>query len=80
MQDNADIFAGSLLISYCSFPSLTLSSFVMINFYIVFKSFFLKLEELPDARVVSKTKKEYGFSAHLFPAHGVSEIHDGEDL
>ena len=32
----------------------------MINFYIVSKRFFLKREELFDARVVSITKSEYG--------------------
>ena len=59
-ENYADIFAPSLLISYCSFSSLILSSIVMINF-ILSKRFFLKREELSDARVVSITKKEYGF-------------------
>ena len=59
-ENYADIFAPSLLISYCSFSSLILSSIVMIN-YILSKRFFLKREELSDARVVSITKKEYGF-------------------
>ena len=63
--DNADIFAASLLISYCSFSSLILSSIVMINFYILSKRFFLKHEELSDARVVSITTKEYGFAVHF---------------
>ena len=34
----------------------------MINFYIFPKRFFLKREELSDARVVSITKKESGFA------------------
>ena len=35
----------------------------MINFYILPKRFFLKREELSDARIVSITKKEYGSAA-----------------
>ena len=58
--DNADIFAAFLLISYCNFSSLILSSVVMTNFYIVSKRFFLKRGALFDERVVSITKKEYG--------------------
>ena len=38
----------------------------MINFYIFSKRFFLKREESSDARVVSITKKENGFSVHFF--------------
>ena len=34
-------------------------------FYIVSKIFFLKHEDLSDARVVSITKKEYGFAVHF---------------
>ena len=34
----------------------------MINFYVLSKRFSLKREELSDARVVSITKNEYGFS------------------
>ena len=37
----------------------------MNNFYILSKIFFLRREELSDARVVSITKKEYGFAVHL---------------
>ena len=33
-DDDADIFAASLLTSYCSFSSLILSSINVINFYI----------------------------------------------
>ena len=36
----------------------------MISFYILSKRFFLKREELSDAREVSITKKEYGFAVH----------------
>ena len=37
----------------------------MISFYILSKRFFLKREELSDARVASITKKEYGFAVHF---------------
>ena len=50
-DDDAYIFAAFLLIPYCSFSSLILSSIVMISFYILSKRFFLKREELSDARV-----------------------------
>ena len=36
-DDNADIFAASLLISYCNFSSLILLSTVRINYYIFSK-------------------------------------------
>ena len=65
-DDNADIFAAFLLRSCCNFSSLILSLIVMINFYILSKRFFLKCKELPDARVVSITKKEYGFVVHFY--------------
>ena len=42
-----------LLVSYCSFFSLILSSLVMISFNIFYKIFFLKCEKVSDARVVS---------------------------
>ena len=63
-DENADIFAASLLILYCTFSFLFLSSVVMIIVYILTKIFILKREELSDARVVSITKKEYGSSIH----------------
>ena len=50
LDDNADIFAASLLILYYSFSSLILSSIVMSRFYILSKRFFPKREELSDAR------------------------------
>ena len=42
IDDNADIFATSLLISYCSFSSLILLSIVRISFYILSKRLLLK--------------------------------------
>ena len=63
--DNGYIFAASVLISYCSFSSLILSSIVMINFNVLTKRFFPKHEELSDARVVSITWNEYGFTVHF---------------
>ena len=56
-DDNADIFAASLLLSYCSFSSLILSSVAMIRFYVLFGRYFLKRKELSDARVASITRK-----------------------
>ena len=65
LVDNADIFAASQLISYGSFPSLILSSIAMIIFYFLSKRFFLKHEELSDARVALITENEYGFTVHF---------------
>ena len=65
-ENNADIFAVSLLISHYSFSSLTLSSLVMINFHILSKRFMLKRKELSDARVLSITKKRVWFFRTLF--------------
>ena len=48
-DNNVDIFDASLLILCCNFSSLILSSIVVINFYL---SFFLKRDELSDARRV----------------------------
>ena len=66
LDDNAVIFAASLLISYYNFSSLILWSIVMISFYILSERFFLKCKGLFDARVTSITKKEYGFAAHFY--------------
>ena len=55
--DNADAFAASQIISYCSFWSLILS-IVMISFYFLSKRFFLKQGGLSDARVASIIKKK----------------------
>ena len=62
-DDNADTFAASLLVSYCSFSSLILSS--VVSYYILSKRFFLKRKGLFDARVASITKKEYGFAVNF---------------
>ena len=64
-EDNADIFTASLLISYCSFSSLILSSLIMISFYILSEILFLKRKGLSDARVVSITKSKYGFAVNF---------------
>ena len=37
----------------------------MIKFYILSKRFFLKRKKLSDAKVVSITKKEYGFAVYI---------------
>ena len=44
-NDKADIFAASLLISNYTYSSLTLSSIIVVNFYILSKRSFLKREE-----------------------------------
>ena len=61
-DNNADFFAASLLMSYCSFPSLILS---LKTFYIFSKRFFLKRKALSNARVVSISKNEHGFALHF---------------
>ena len=64
-DDNADIFAASLIISYCIFSSVILSSIFITSFYILSEIFFLKRKGLSDARVVSIIKKEHGFAVHF---------------
>ena len=56
-DDKADSFSDSLLVSYCNFSSLFLSTFVMIIFYIFSGRFFLKREELSEVRVAPTTTK-----------------------
>ena len=63
---NADIFTASMLISYCSFSSLILSSVVTISFHVPCKKLFLKCKELSDAKVVSFTKEECGLAEIFF--------------
>ena len=64
-DDNADICSDSFLKLYCGFSSLILLSTVMISFYMLSKRFFLKREDLSDARVASIIKKEYRFAVHV---------------
>ena len=65
-DDKADVFAASLLITYCSFPSSIWSSVVMILLYIYFKTFFLiNLKGLSDGEVVSLTEKEYDSAVYV---------------
>ena len=66
--------ATSLLISYCSFPSLILSSIVMINFFILSKRFFLKRKGSSDARVATMAKEEYVFSTIFIKVHKVLKV------
>ena len=57
-EDNADIFAASLLILYYNFSSLMLSSIIVFSsFYILSERFFLKREASSDAAVALITKK-----------------------
>ena len=55
-------FAGS----NCNFPCLILTPVFLISFYILSKRFFPKCKGLFDARVVSITKKGYGFAVHFY--------------
>ena len=64
-DNKADIFAASLLISYCNYLSLILSSIVMVSFYFLSKRFFMKYKGLSDARVASITKKECGLVVYF---------------
>ena len=65
-DENANIFAASLLMSYCSFSFLVLSPILLINFIILSKTFFLKCEGLSDARVVSIIKKKKKVFQYIF--------------
>ena len=54
LPDNSvHILAASLLISYCIFSFLILSSIAMISFYILSRKFCLKRKDLSNAKVVS---------------------------
>ena len=57
--------AASLLILYCSFSSLILSSALWSLFQVLSKRWHRKPNGLSDARVVSLAKKEYGFAIHF---------------
>ena len=62
-----------LLLSYCSFSSLIFSSIFIRSFYILSTRYFLKREEVSDARVVSKTKKNMVF-ALLIKIHKILKV------
>ena len=64
-DDNADIFGEYLVILYCSFLSLILSSIVMTTFYILSERLCLKCKGLSDVRVALITRKEYGLAVHF---------------
>ena len=57
LDDNANIFPASLLISYCSF------SFLVFTFFL--KTLHLRHKRLPDARLVLLFKKEYGSAVNF---------------
>ena len=61
-DDNADIFSACLLLLYCSFSPLILASTVIFSFYILSKMLHLNCKGLSDGKVVSLTKKKYGFA------------------
>ena len=62
---NTVIFAASSLTLYFRFSSLILSSVVMIILYIFCKQLRLSRKGLSAAKVVSITKKQYGFAGHV---------------
>ena len=74
-DDKADIFAASLLILYCTFFSLKLSSIFFS------KRFFLERKGLSDLRLTSVTKKwgfvvhfvEYDFAKIIKPLNSISD-------
>ena len=63
-DDNADNLAASFSISYCGFSSQNFSSVVMISFDILSERLLLKCKGLPNVRLVSLTKKEYGLTIY----------------
>ena len=62
-----------LLISYCNFSSLMLSSIAMISFYILSTTFFLKCKELSAVRVMPITKKRL-CSTHFIKIHKILKV------
>ena len=60
-DDKADIFAASLLISYCSFHRQ--SDHQLSWFYYIY--IYINLKELSDDKVVSLSKKEYSSAVHF---------------
>ena len=61
-ENNAYIFSACLLIPYCQFSCLILSSIPIIYFNILSRRLFLKPKGLTGASV---TKKECGFVIHM---------------
>ena len=73
-DDNDDIFAASLLILYCGFSSLILSSIITISFYILSKRFSLKLNRYCGARIVTITKKVLSPCKFFVKTHNVFKV------
>ena len=67
LDDKADIFVSSLLITYCSFSNLINNSHDLLHIYS--KKSFLHLEGLSDGKVLSLTKIKYGSTVHFFINH-----------
>ena len=70
----ANIFTAYLLILYCTFSSLILSTMAMVSFYILSLRFFLQSKGLSDATVVSITKTEYDFIASILERFTVFRV------
>ena len=64
-DDRADIFAASLLVSYCIFIDLY-SDQQLLWFYYVFIQKDLWINRLSADKVVSLTEKEYDSTMHFF--------------
>ena len=54
-DENADIFAAALLMSYCNFSSQIFSSIVMTTLYASSNRFIQKRKALSDGKVESMT-------------------------
>ena len=65
-DDNANIFAVSLLLLYNNFSFLIFSSIVMTIFYMPPKRLCLKHKRLSDGKVALLTKKEYASAVHFW--------------
>ena len=59
-DDNTNIFAGALLMSYCNFSPLFFLSVVVTTIFTSSNRLIQKCKVLLDGRVVSITKNDYG--------------------
>lgn len=64
-DDDADIFAVTLVRSYCNFPFLIISSMIMTVLRTSYNRFFRKRNGLYDGRVVSMTKNKHGSAVNF---------------
>ena len=64
-DDNRDIFAAALLMSYYNFSSPTFSSIAVTSLYISSNTFSWKHKALSTWRVVTMAKNEYGSLVYI---------------